>query len=1241
MRRNATKVAAAVLTLAVTMTSVNIPTTAAAATKKVKLNTTKKTLTVGKTLKLTLKEGKKKVKATKVKFTSSKKAIATVTKYGNVKAKKKGTATITATYKKKKYKCKITVKKKATPAKPTTAPTQAPTQEPTTAPTQEPTTVPTQEPTTAPTDTPATVGTITGFKAIGAKKLQVEFGSAVADKATRDSLSIKRGNATVAGKATWDAENKVATFTSDGILTQGKYTVSMNGVDSKEVDVEAEKVADIVINGDKDTVLTGTSNASKQLGRSNDEAYIYYDIVNQYGESIRERTTVNWSITSCDTNRENKSLGLVVAHRRDDKEIFIYGTQLSITAVCIKDNVPVTKTKVVTIGEQQAIDEVVYKGFVKKSQKGKKIDDKDVKTDVPADFAKNTWALLYQAKDQHGNLLEATSDNLGTGSAGAKIAMISGQPTYIENKFEDDGIYSVTSAEGNRTIEYSSATIEPGAYIDRGESIDITAISTRTGKKTDGKFGIGKTKRLKSFQIETPSKVVADGDRDVEIPYTAIDMEGNPTNNYKTIVRSSNKINLTASEGTLKLYEENDGTATLRWTDDGRYLSGDSVFGTNTKYIDGNIPYNPYANSAISTNDGVDRAISLTAVVTGEESSSKTTTLVVSDMRRPASIEDVHFGRNDNDTVIGGNGSEFQYVYTGNGRSKYKEVRNASGVITGFEEAKDKDGKYTGDYKLVNQDIHTDVSIIDDIDYNDQYGMPLNRDQKYYFWHAARENSIKGYDYSIGVRQLSGKDNILMLGFDNSNSNTTNVSSDNDGENNYFITGSNTNVTGATNSDIIDLEKAFVSSKSNNWNDCYYDTQKDDLIIRHDISPRNWKKSVDESTKERFNEEVNATIRYSIVERPQTSSSSYNDIGKVRTESYTIVPINKVTDFTIDTAKNKFGIITEVSEDPNGSFADGNGSYNYLAGKNANDFVTGSALKIKTRKYIPYSDDIEINRIFVKSKYKNLTLDVPFNYIRTTDEYNWNNSIKPVSGSGILISRNNKLDDTNVITPKSDYRAYIDKINDGAIKWKDLYDVNTARYLRKDTTAKLELIIGTDVNNTDNSYNDNGKLITKKDTHDGIIVNKYITISDAPVLPDEMKFEPKYTVHSADTVIEKNDFWDWTWNNVNPIPIVADQYGQLYEERKILYTISGYKENTNGRIEDNSQIENKSNGSSVVRGAECGDSYTLKAELENTSWSATTQIEVGSDNNAYISSDASDKDTKDYNLRTKYLGYNR
>ena len=83
--------------------------------KKVALNKTKLTLTVGKSYKLKLKNNKKKIK-----WSSSKKKVATVSKKGKVKAKKAGTARITAKVGKKKYVCKVTVKNKKKTTKTTT-----------------------------------------------------------------------------------------------------------------------------------------------------------------------------------------------------------------------------------------------------------------------------------------------------------------------------------------------------------------------------------------------------------------------------------------------------------------------------------------------------------------------------------------------------------------------------------------------------------------------------------------------------------------------------------------------------------------------------------------------------------------------------------------------------------------------------------------------------------------------------------------------------------------------------------------------------------------------------------------------------------------------------------------------------------------------------------------------------------------------------------------------------------------
>lgn len=74
------------------------------AASKIKISKTKASMTKGKTMQLKVKGTKKKVK-----WSSSKKSVATVSKNGKVTAKKSGKATITAKVGKKKLKCKVTV----------------------------------------------------------------------------------------------------------------------------------------------------------------------------------------------------------------------------------------------------------------------------------------------------------------------------------------------------------------------------------------------------------------------------------------------------------------------------------------------------------------------------------------------------------------------------------------------------------------------------------------------------------------------------------------------------------------------------------------------------------------------------------------------------------------------------------------------------------------------------------------------------------------------------------------------------------------------------------------------------------------------------------------------------------------------------------------------------------------------------------------------------------------------------
>lgn len=117
------------------------------AAKKVKLNKTKATIYVGKTVQLKVLNNRKGVK-----WSTSNKKVATVSKKGKVKGIKAGKATITAKISKKKYKCVITVKKNPV-AKPTKVlETAKPAEQPTAKLVEQPTAKPAEQPTTKPTE---------------------------------------------------------------------------------------------------------------------------------------------------------------------------------------------------------------------------------------------------------------------------------------------------------------------------------------------------------------------------------------------------------------------------------------------------------------------------------------------------------------------------------------------------------------------------------------------------------------------------------------------------------------------------------------------------------------------------------------------------------------------------------------------------------------------------------------------------------------------------------------------------------------------------------------------------------------------------------------------------------------------------------------------------------------------------------------------------------------------------------
>ncbi len=363
---------------------------------------------------------------------------------------------------------------------------------------------------------------------------------------------------------------------------------------SKDVEVKDPEVSSIE--------LTCKEALTSEDGK---EAYIYYDVKNQYGESIRSSENIEWNTSPAKTNVDKSSGRITI--KKEDK--FVYGSSIYVTGVHVKTGTTLSTS--ITVGMPQAADSVAFAGFLNKKDTTKAPVDS-----LPADFAKDTYVLLYKTLDQNGNALDIDGFT-GDGN----ITFICDNPQLIASPLGyDTQTYTVNGEE------YAAIKIEPGMWVDRGGEVNITWVANKTGKRDSKNFVIGANGILKSLVLSAPVTTVADGDQWVNIPYTATDTNGANITNYSTIVRSTNTLTLSSTVGELIVKEEKDGTAGIYWNDE---LSR-TDFDNRSAY------------------DNQDRPVSLTTIVVGGESSNML--FNVSDMRRPTTIDKVEI----NDTWVNG-----------------------------------------------------------------------------------------------------------------------------------------------------------------------------------------------------------------------------------------------------------------------------------------------------------------------------------------------------------------------------------------------------------------------------------------------------------------------------------------------------------------------------------------------------------------------------------------------------------
>ena len=399
-------------------------------------------------------------------------------------------------------------------------------------------------------------------------------------------VEVTKSGLTTPVSGTVKAEGTTVTFSTTANLTAGTYTVTITDGEktaSKTVEVQNEYVKDIVI-----TSTQALTDSTKK------KAFVFYDVLNQYGESVRLSTTISWN-SSAQSITADKTTGMLTITSAND---FVYGNQIYVTGVYAKTGVSVQKA--VPVGMERALNTVKAVGFVNKNKPSEKIDS------LPTDFAKNTYYMIYETRDQDNNLMPA--DKYVNAKA---VTFISDNILLVKIDSTNEKTFTING------VEYSAIAVEPGQYVDKGGEVNITAIANNTGNKSNTNFTVGSNALLQTLSITGTDKIVADGDKNIKLNYVAKDTTGKDVTNYETIVRSTNTLNLSCGTGTLTVKEENDGTAGIYWSDDSHYDS-----------------WNNDENA-----DEIDRTIPLTTIVVGGESNNYL--LSVSDKRRPVAIKDI------------------------------------------------------------------------------------------------------------------------------------------------------------------------------------------------------------------------------------------------------------------------------------------------------------------------------------------------------------------------------------------------------------------------------------------------------------------------------------------------------------------------------------------------------------------------------------------------------------------------
>jgi len=361
-----------------------------------------------------------------------------------------------------------------------------------------------------------------------ASSLAVKFNVSVPDT-SKVTINITRDAGNPEGLVTtWNPEKTEATLTKGLGLIPGAYLVSVtydnNNMGTKTIIISNEKIAKIEIPAD---VLVKSSDTTGD---------VTYKVSNQYGDDISTSPlaqSIKWS-TSGDSVMVNTTSATLTVTKNGTPGI----SQLKdirmvvVTGYDTTSGVSVSKSLAVADGY----------GFIK-DFKFKGIYNKDGKTDITTSTL-DRYFIDYTATDINGNPV----DSYSILSNQTAFMLISPNPNIQAHIVRDPD-------------NLSKAKIEIDTHTADGTAV-VTGIAVGTGKQDSITVTVKRSSALSQFILKSPATDVPVNEK-IDIPYIALDQNGNSLTRFEDINGKVNFVTNDAANSLIVAERGPDGTFKL------------------------------------------------------------------------------------------------------------------------------------------------------------------------------------------------------------------------------------------------------------------------------------------------------------------------------------------------------------------------------------------------------------------------------------------------------------------------------------------------------------------------------------------------------------------------------------------------------------------------------------------------------------------------------------------------------